>query len=268
VKLDRKPIFAAVKVLRNGQPFTLAEVRVLDAAIDEAFRAGASVTIDPPADGAPKEEAPGKTTGLRFAQGFFDTLRTNKMLGPSLSTDEVDGCSAITSACGAANWPISWTAYALATAYLETAHTMQPIMEYGGKAYFHRMYDIEGSRPAKARELGNTSPGDGCKYCGRGYVQLTGKANYARAGRALGIDLVNNPDLAMQADVAADIMTRGMEEGWFTGKRCSDYLPKVGYAGSGPFKNARRIINGTDRADDVASYALEFQKALGAGQWG
>jgi len=277
VKIDRAKIFAAVKVLRNGHPFTLAEVRVLDAAIDEAFRTGASVTIDGAVDDHPLNTNPvvvhetgvrEKQTGLRFAQGFFDALRTNKMLGPSLSTDEVDGCSAITSACGAANWPISWTAYALATAYHETAHTMQPIKEYGGEAYFTRRYGIEGQRPDKAKELGNTEPGDGCRFCGRGFVQITGRRNYMKAGQALGIDLVGNPDLALQPDVAADIMVKGMEGAWFTGKSLANYLPRVGYAGVGPFKNARRIINGTDKDELIAGYALDFQKALGAGQWG
>jgi putative chitinase len=63
-------------------------------------------------------------------------------------------------------------------------------------------YDIEGPRPSKARQLGNTAPGDGFKYRGRGWIQLTGKANYQAAASIAGADIVNNPDLAAGAAVA------------------------------------------------------------------
>lgn len=191
---------------------------------------------------------------------FFDTMRSGRILGPTLSTEEVEGCKAIIAAC--AGWPVSWTAYALATAYHETAGTMQPIREYGGPAYFRRMYDPLGARPALAKKHGNTTPGDGATYYGRGYVQLTWKCNYARAQAELNAPFVSNPDLALQPEHAAAIMARGMTEGWFTGKKLSTYLPATGKATHAQFKDARRIINGTDRAADIATYAVEFQKGL------
>jgi len=195
---------------------------------------------------------------------FFAKVRAG-LLGPTLSTDEVSGCEAILKAMEGA--PLSWAAYALATAYLETAHTMQPIKEMGGPAYLTRMYDIQGHRPAKARELGNLQPGDGARYAGRGYVQLTGRNNYLRAEKKLGLPLVAEPDIAMDAGPAASIMRRGMEEGWFTGRRLPSYLAKEGAAAHVAFKEARRIINGQDRAADVADYAVEFQDALLLGGW-
>lgn len=160
----------------------------------------------------------------------------------------------------------SWVAYALATTWHETAATMQPVKEYGGSGYFKRMYDPEGTRPNVARVLGNTMPGDGVKYAGRGYVQLTGRTNYKRAGEAVGYPLLANPDLAMRADIAAEILRAGMIEGWFTGRKFATALPDA-IASREQFTKARRIINGVDRADKIAGYAVDFQAALIAGGW-
>ncbi len=221
------------------------------AAIDAAVNDNATVIVVPaPTFGVP-------TVDLAK---FFATMRESRALGPTLSEGEVAGCEAIIEAC--AGWPVAWTAYALATACLETAGTMKPIKEYGGTAYFRRMYDPQGSRPKKAAELGNTVPGDGAMFAGRGYVQLTGRTNYAKAQSKLGVPFIGNPDLAMEPTHAAAIMREGMQAGWFTTRKLSDYLPQVGKATAAQFKEARRIINGTDRAADIASYALEFQKGL------
>jgi putative chitinase len=198
---------------------------------------------------------------------FYDFLRGNNMLGPKISTSEYQGCQAILAACIRERYPVSYVAYALATAYLETNHTMQPIKEIGGTAYFTRMYDINGNRPKKARELGNLTPGDGARYPGRGYVQLTGKALYAKATaklRAMGfdVDLVANPDLAMRPDLAGLIMAIGMIEGWFTTRKLPDDLPENGPAELRDFVLSRDIINGHDRENDVAAYAFQFQTGL------
>lgn len=198
---------------------------------------------------------------------FYDYFRKKNMLGPKISKSEFDGCDAIIKACALANWPVSYTAYALATAYHETAMTMQPIKEIGGTAYFTRMYDIRGNRPKKATELGNTTPGDGAKYPGMGYVQLTGKRNYIKATaklRALGIDvnLVTHPERAMEPAIAALIMVYGMIEGWFTSRKLPDDLPARGVATLRQFVLSRDIINGTDKDDEIAAYAVDFQFGL------
>lgn len=201
---------------------------------------------------------------LASPPAFFDALRAG-LLGPVLTGEEVKGCNAILEAMEGA--PLSWTAYALATAYHETASTMQPIREYGGPTYFTRMYDVTGARPKLALANGNTSAGDGPKYCGRGYVQLTWKNNYRRAGQEIGVDLVTKPDLALDPQNAAAIMRHGMEEGWFTGKSFSSYLPATGRATSGQYANARYIINGSDKAQQIAGHAKQFEDALSAGDW-
>lgn len=203
--------------------------------------------------------------GLSEPAAFFNHMRDSKVLGPKLSPDEVNGCGAILEACE--GWPIADTAYALATAWHETAGTMQPIHEYGGPSYFRKMYDIEGARPAKARELGNTVPGDGVQFAGRGYVQLTGRANYAKASAALGVDLIGNPDRAMEPEIAARIMVQGMRAGWFTARDLDDDLPRSGPATRDQFIRSRDIINGRDKAEAIADAAMVFQEALAKGGW-
>lgn len=196
---------------------------------------------------------------------FFDHCRDG-IMGPKLDGDEVSGTSAILDAMAGA--PLAYCACALATAWHETAHTMQPVKEYGGNAYFTRMYDVTGKRPQLAKDHGNIYPGDGPLFCGRGFVQLTWRCNYRKASEKLGYPLEGNPDLAMRADIAAQIMRRGMEDGWFTGKAFRDYLPSTNSpAMRGQYEQARRIINGMDKADVIAGYALEFQEALQAGGW-
>lgn len=138
---------------------------------------------------------------------------------------------------------LRWLAYIFATAFHETARTMQAVREYGR---------------GKGRSYGDPDPLTGQIYYGRGHVQLTWKDNYRKMGYRLGHDLVNNPDLALQTDISIQIMFEGMIYGMFTGKKLSDYLNDK----KTDLRNARRIINGTDRADLIASYSLKFYNAL------
>jgi putative chitinase len=195
------------------------------------------------------------------AKVFFDRLRSNSPLGPTLSQDEVDGVNTLLKAFSGA--PTCWVAYALATAYHETAGTMLPIKERGSENYLRRMYDVTGKDPKRAILMGNTTPGDGVKYCGRGYSMITWKTNYKRLGQKIGVDLVNNPEYAMHPDTAAAIMDIGMTEGWFTGISFSKVF-KQDRATREDFRRARAIINGTDDNDEIAVYALSFQDALAA----
>jgi putative chitinase len=192
---------------------------------------------------------------------FFDACRKG-IMGPTLDNDEVSGATAILEAM--AGTPLSWCAYALATAWHETNFTLQPIKEMGGPRYFTDRYDVTGSRPKLARDNGNIHPGDGAKYFGRGYVQLTWRSNYRRAGQKLGLPLEDKPDMALDAGIAADIMREGMVDGWFTGKSLK-MLPAE--ATLAQFVEARRIINGKDKAQAIAKYALQYQKALSECQW-
>lgn len=182
-------------------------------------------------------------------KAFFDTVRAAPFSG-KLTPSQVSGMEAILG-----EWErrgltdLRQLAYMLATAFHETAFKMQPITEYGNKAYFNK-YDGR-------KDLGNTVPGDGYRFRGRGYVQLTGRRNYQLASTKLGVDLVANPERALEPIIAAQIMFVGMAEGWFTGKKLFDY-----FNGKTDWVNARRIINGTDKAETIASYARAFHGAL------
>jgi len=173
------------------------------------------------------------------------------IFGGSLTQPQVDGIETIVGAWAKyGDGSNRHLAYLLATTKHETANTMQPIFERGQRSYFDK-YE-PGTKIGKA--LGNVKPGDGYLYRGRGYVQLTGRANYVRAGKLLGIDLAGNPDLALEPSTAARILILGCLEGWFTGKALGDYMT---------YKDMRRVVNGTDKADLIAGYAQQFENALG-----
>ena len=190
---------------------------------------------------------------------FFDQLR-NQLFGGKLSKSQIDGLNALLNV-----WEPSyatkddrWLAYALGTAYHEVAFTMQPIHEKGGSKYFFSMYDKDGNRPKVAADLGNTQKGDGIRFHGRGYVQLTGRANYTKAKALVDADLVDKPDLALDPANASKILFTGMETGLFTGKKFSDYFNKK----TEDWIQARRIINKLDKAPQIAAYAKRFYGAI------
>ncbi len=80
------------------------------------------------------------------------------------------------------------------------------------------------------KDLGNEQPGDGARFKGRGYLQMVGRRNYELLGEKLGIDLVNNPDLAAQTEVAAKILVLSLKDGLFTGVTLSDALKDSSFA--------------------------------------
>lgn len=175
---------------------------------------------------------------------FFLTYRS--LFGP-LIQEQVDGLNALLDAIELDDKVSDprHVAYILATTKHETADTFAPIAEYG---------------KGRGRPYGNPDPETGQTYYGRGFVQLTWRRNYEYFSQRLGIDLVNEPDAAMRPDVAYQIMSVGMREGRFTGRRLSDYIHDNVTA----YRNARRIINGLDKADLVASYAVKFERILTA----
>lgn len=152
-------------------------------------------------------------------------------------------------------------AYALATAHHETGYPKDgklirfaPVTEYGTKPYFNK---YEPDTPIGER-LGNTEPGDGYLFRGRGYVQITGRANYAKFSEIVGVDLIADPDKALDPATAYIILREGMMKGLFTGRKIGDYI----HAELCDYINARRVINGLDQAERIARKALNIERAL------
>ncbi len=182
---------------------------------------------------------------------FFDHVRAFLFQG-SLKQSQVTGLTAIMDEWEK-NWGKKddrWLAYMLATAHHETDRTMMPINEYG---------------KGKGRKYGENLKMDGTRYTdttnifyGRGYVQLTWYENYQKAGKKLGLDLIKNPELALVPANASEIMFNGMNEGWFTGKKLSTYFSPT----AEDWVNARRIINGLDKANLIAGYAKQYYAAI------
>jgi putative chitinase len=147
-------------------------------------------------------------------------------------------------------------AYCLATFKWETSHTMRPIDEFGSETYFNTRY---GPQTTVGKRLGNTQPGDGARFHGRGFVQLTGRSNYARASEFTGTNLTHNPQQAKDPNLAYRIAIQGMKEGWFTTRRLSRYI-RDGVAPD--YEGARAIINGHDKAQTIADIARRFDEVL------
>lgn len=111
----------------------------------------------------------------------------------------------------------------LATAAVEC--NFAPVIEHGAVAYF-KMYEGR-------HDLGNTQKGDGFLFRGRGLVQLTGRANYTKYGKMIGVDLVGNPDLALIPDNAVKLLIAYMKT-----HGCDVW------ANRGDWQKVRRQVNG------------------------
>ena len=160
---------------------------------------------------------------------FFGAIR-HSLFG-SLDQVQVNGMTAILDGWEQQfpNGDLRWVAYMLATSFHETARRMAPVRE----AYWL-------SEEWRRTHLSYYP------YYGRGFVQLTHKANYKKAGDVVGQDLVGHPDLALNLAVASTTMFVGMTEGWFrrdsAGRPHS--LPRYFNSHTDSPIGARAIING------------------------
>jgi putative chitinase len=182
------------------------------------------------------------------AAAFFAAVRKSPF-GGSLSQSAVEGLNAILAAWETyGDGDENKLAYILGTAFHE-CDRFRTMEEYAsGSAYEGR------------KDLGNTVKGDGVRFKGRGFVQITGRRNYKDWSDRLGVDLIANPKLASDRETAARILVQGMMLGTFTGKKLAAYVSGAG----ADFLNSRRVVNGMDKASTIAGYAKSFKAALDA----
>lgn len=194
---------------------------------------------------------------------FFDTVRRDLFAG-RLRPGQIDGLNAILDRFEETlpEGDDRWLAYMLATAYHETAATLQPVRETLALTDEKAIAALDRAMASGRLKTVKTPywrpDAEGKSWLGRGFVQLTHRRNYEAMTNATGIDLIARPERAMEKDVAVTILFRGMIDGLFSGKCLKDY-----FAGDlEDWTGARRIINGLDRAALVAGYAKAFYAAL------
>ncbi|TPK15153.1 hypothetical protein FJ872_19330 [Mesorhizobium sp. B2-5-9] len=194
---------------------------------------------------------------------FYATFRNN--LG-SLTQPNVVGFELFLSEGERRQEPINRLAYVLATVWWETGKTMQPVRE---------AYWVGNGNEAVAENWRRTH----LRYYpfyGRSYPQFTWEANYRKAsdtwntkyrGDGPVVDFVKSPDLIMNPTYGVPLTFDAMEHGWFTGRDLADYIDTADESDAEDlreFKEARRIVNGVDRANDIGMIGLTMERSLKA----
>lgn len=204
---------------------------------------------------------------------FFDQLQVS--LYPSgLGAAAIDGHTAILDKWESESPAADdrWLAYMLATAYHETGTKMVPVEE-NLRYSASRLLVVFPSRFSSLAEAnkfayqpekianrvyssrlgnGNEASGDGWKFRGRGLVQITGRTNYKKFG------IEGTPDKALETPGALTMLFKGMEKGLYTTHKLGDYFK----GSTEDWVNARKIINGLDRAMDIAKYGRAYYAAI------
>ncbi len=186
-------------------------------------------------------------------KAFFDTIRP--LFGGSLKQTQVDGLSIILDEAEKRSTWRNNLAYVLGTTFHETNETMQPVRE----AYWLS----EAWRKKHLRYW---------PWYGRGFVQLTWGDGYRNADNKLALKgaLVADPDLAMKPEIAVQILFSGMEDGWFTRRKDSDFINAADESDAKDLREyiaARKVVNGADRAAKIGGYAIKFEHALTAADY-
>ena len=171
-------------------------------------------------------------------QSFFTKIKEQGLF-KALSQSQVDGLNTILNEWESNTYTdLRWLSYELATIHHETGQRFQPVKEFGSEKYL------------KSKKY--------YPYYGRDYCQTTWLYNYQKVKDFTGIDVVTNPDLIADPNISAKVALYFMVNGLYTGKKLGDYFNDKK---NDPL-NARRIINGVDKKDLIASYYQKYLNAL------
>ncbi|WP_018261873.1 hypothetical protein [Methylobacterium sp. WSM2598] len=219
-------------------------------------------------------------------QAFFAAVR-KAPFGGSLTPSQAEGIGVVLD-LAPAEMLTSALAYCFATAFHETGRKMQPTAEnlnYSSAARIRAVWPSRFPTLASAEpyvrnpralankvyggRLGNTGPDDGWTYRGMGLVQATGKDNARRCTtrlRALGYirpgdDLVATPEMMLTEPTAAAMLFVGLTDGWYTGKKLSDFFGPPGSGRENPIA-ARAMVNPDGNGPLIATYHSAFKAAL------
>jgi predicted chitinase len=196
---------------------------------------------------------------------FFDRVR-KKPFGGSLNAGQVEGMEALLDM-----WrelypdaDVRFIANSLSQIHRETGGRMVPVRETFASSAAQAIARLDNAW-SNGQLKWVKSPYWRTGFFGRGHIQLTHEANYRKMGLRLGVDLVNNPGLALDMRISAKIAIIGMVEGHFTGRKLADYFNATTDDPAG----ARRIVNGPDGTDAlIAAMHREFLAALRAAGYG
>lgn len=158
-----------------------------------------------------------------------------------------------------------YVAYILGTAYRESMSTMQPLREgrcSSTQCVVDAVYKLMERKPEKYKENYALPNAEGHSYYGRGLVQLTGENNYKKLGEKLKINLISEPDKALDLDTSLRILLVGMDDGLFTDGKHT--LRKYFREGKTDWINARKIVNpgSMDNAPITGGYAQIFMRCM------
>ena len=199
---------------------------------------------------------------MKITKGGFDILRNSFGKLNQSQVDAINHIVDIMDKDKGITYPQG--AYILATTWHETATTMLPIAEYGkgqGRPYGTWQRNSKGELYAYKNGNRNTvylQSEYPHLYYGRGETQNTWFDNYEKLSKVFNVDFLNNPDLLLTQEWSTPVTIYSMKNGLYTGKKLSDYINQS----KKDYMNARKIINGMDKASLIASYAETFEKAL------
>jgi len=192
-------------------------------------------------------------------QTFYEAVQA-KPSGSSLTETQVAGMNDLLDVWDRSGFTdLMWLAYILGGVFHEVGRRMVPVREgfastdAGARAAVAKLH--KAGRISRNYAAPNAA---GVSFYGRGRIQNTFEANYRKLEKRFGHPFTTNPDLLLESKIDAEVTIYGHAEGIWTGKKLGDYFN----ANKADWKQARRIVNGLDKADLIVGYAKAFHAAL------